>query len=147
MAPVDVRIAEAEAALATLNEAVGKSARSVLERDGAILRLIYTFEVIWKASQQLLAQHEGVAAASPNATIRAVRPLAGCQTTTRGPHWISGMTAILRCTCIAAISARRSKRTLRRMQPCWGAGSRPFGGMLRNNECCGRGCSPWGGWA
>jgi len=30
---------------------------------------------MWKASQQLLAQHEGVAAASPNATIRAVRRL------------------------------------------------------------------------
>ena len=75
MAEVGIRIAEAEVALATLNEAVGKSARSVLERDGAILRLIYTFEAMWKASQQLLAQREGITVASPNATIRAARRL------------------------------------------------------------------------
>jgi Nucleotidyltransferase substrate binding protein like len=70
-----MRIAEAEAALATLNEAVGKTGRSVLERDGAILRLIYTFEAMWKASQELLAKREGIAVASPNATIRAARRL------------------------------------------------------------------------
>jgi Nucleotidyltransferase substrate binding protein like len=75
VAEVGIRIPEAEAALATLNEAVGKSARSVLERDGAILRLIYTFEAMWKASQQLLAQREGITVASPNATIRAARRL------------------------------------------------------------------------
>src|SRR5437764_9671345 len=39
VAGVDVRIAEAEAALLTLDEAIGKSTRSLLERDGAILRL------------------------------------------------------------------------------------------------------------
>ena len=72
---VSIRIAEAEAALATLNEAIGKSARSLLERDGAILRLIYTFEAMWKASQQLLAQRDGIIVASPNATIRAARRL------------------------------------------------------------------------
>jgi len=75
VAEVGIRIAEAEVALATLNEAVGKSARSVLERDGAILRLIYTLEAMWKASQQLLAQREGITVASPNATIRAARRL------------------------------------------------------------------------
>ena len=73
MAGVDVRIAEAEAALVTLDEAIGKSTRSLLERDGAILRLIYTFEAVWKASQQFLAEHEGITVASPNATIRAAR--------------------------------------------------------------------------
>ena len=73
MAEIAVRIAEAEAALATLDEAIGKSTRSLLERDGTILRLIYTFEAIWKASQQLLSAREGITAASPNATIRAVR--------------------------------------------------------------------------
>ena len=73
MAGVDVRIAEAEAALVTLDEAIGKSTRSLLERDGAILRLIYTFEAVWKASQQLLAEREGITVASPNATIRAAR--------------------------------------------------------------------------
>ena len=73
MAELEVRLAEAEAALATFEEAIGKSAQSVLERDGAILRLIYTFEALWKASQQLLAEYEGISVASPNATIRAVR--------------------------------------------------------------------------
>jgi hypothetical protein len=73
VAGVDVRIAEAEAALVTLDEAIGKSTRSLLERDGAILRLIYTFEAVWKASQQLLAEREGITVASPNATIRAAR--------------------------------------------------------------------------
>jgi hypothetical protein len=71
VAGVDVRIAEAEAALVTLDEAIGKSTSSLLERDGAILRLIYTFEAVWKASQQLLAEHEGITAASPKSTIRA----------------------------------------------------------------------------
>src|SRR5437763_13137629 len=42
VAGVDARIAEA--ALVTLDEAIGKSTRSLLERDRAILRLIYTFE-------------------------------------------------------------------------------------------------------
>jgi Nucleotidyltransferase substrate binding protein like len=73
VAGVDDRIAEAEAALVTLDEAIGKSTSSLLERDGAILSLIYTFEAVWKASQQLLAEHEGITVASPNATIRAAR--------------------------------------------------------------------------
>ena len=73
MAEVDLRIAEAEAALATLDEAIGRSRRSLLERDGAILRLIYTFEAVWKTSQQLLAVGEGIAVASPNAVVRAAR--------------------------------------------------------------------------
>jgi len=75
VAEVNIRIAEAEAALAALNKATGKSSRSRLERDGAILRLIYTFEAMWKASQQLLAEREGITVASPNATIRAARRL------------------------------------------------------------------------
>jgi hypothetical protein len=73
VAGLETRLAEAEAALATLDEAVGRSRRSLLERDGAILRLIYTFEAIWKASQQLLAVREGIAVASPNAVVRAAR--------------------------------------------------------------------------
>ena len=73
MAELRLRIAEAEAALSTLEEAIGGSARSLLERDGMILRLIYTFEAVWKASQQFLAEREGIVVASPNATIRAWR--------------------------------------------------------------------------
>jgi Nucleotidyltransferase substrate binding protein like len=67
------RLDEAAAALATLEDAIGKSDRSLLERDGTILRLIYTFEAVWKAAQQILAVREGLTAASPNATIRAAR--------------------------------------------------------------------------
>ncbi len=43
MAGLETRLAEAEAALATLDEAVGREPRSLMERDSAILRLIYTF--------------------------------------------------------------------------------------------------------
>jgi uncharacterized protein YutE (UPF0331/DUF86 family) len=73
VAQVAERLAEAVAALDTLEEAIGKSSRSRLERDGTILRLIYTFEAVWKAAQHLLAALEGIAVASPNATIRAAR--------------------------------------------------------------------------
>ncbi len=73
MAEVTDRIGEAAAALATLTEALGKSGSSLLERDGVILRLIYTFQAVWKAAQQLLGAKEGIAVAPPNATIRAAR--------------------------------------------------------------------------
>lgn len=75
MAEVNLRIAEADAALATLDEAMARNQRSLLERDGMILRLIYTFEAVWKASQQLLAEREGITVASPNSAIRASRRL------------------------------------------------------------------------
>ena len=48
MAGLDTRLAEAEAALAALDEAIGKSARSLLQRDGAISRMIDSFEAVWK---------------------------------------------------------------------------------------------------
>jgi len=69
------RLAEAEAALATLDEAVGKEPRSLMERDSAILRMIYTFEAMWKACQQLLAEREDTEVASPNTSIRTARRL------------------------------------------------------------------------
>jgi uncharacterized protein YutE (UPF0331/DUF86 family) len=75
MAGLERRLNEAAAALATLDEVVDAAGRSLVERDGAILRLIYTFEAVWKACQQLLAEREGVEVASPNATIRAARRL------------------------------------------------------------------------
>ena len=68
-----MRLAEAEAALTTLDEAVARQPRSLMERDSAILRLIYTFEAVWKACQQLLTEREGIEVASPNTTIRAAR--------------------------------------------------------------------------
>lgn len=75
MAGLDRRLAEAEAALTTLEEAVRRNDWSLIERDGAILRLIYTFEAMWKATQQLLAEREGIEVGSPNGTIRAARRL------------------------------------------------------------------------
>jgi uncharacterized protein YutE (UPF0331/DUF86 family) len=71
MERLDRRIAEAAAALATLDELVGKAERSLAERDAAVLRLIYTFEAVWKACQKLLAAQENISAGSPNAAIRA----------------------------------------------------------------------------
>ena len=70
-----MRLAEAEAALSTLDEAIWTEPRSLMERDSAILRLIYTFEAVWKACQQLLADKEDVEVASPNTAIRAARRL------------------------------------------------------------------------
>ena len=75
MAGVTQRLAEAEAALATLDEAVANASRSLAERDAAILRLIYTFEAMWKSCQALLGEREDIEVASPNTTIRAARRL------------------------------------------------------------------------
>jgi uncharacterized protein YutE (UPF0331/DUF86 family) len=75
VARLETRLAEAEAALATLDEPVAREPRSLMERDSAILRLIYTFEAVWKACQQLLAEREDIEVASPNTTIRAARRL------------------------------------------------------------------------
>jgi len=75
VARLETRLAEAEAALVTLDEAVGKKPRSLIERDSAILRLIYTFEPTWEACQQLLAESEDTEVASANTTIRAARRL------------------------------------------------------------------------
>ena len=75
MERLDRRLAEAAAALATLDELAGKSERTLVERDSAVLRLIYSYEAVWKACQKVLAALENVSAASPNATIRAARAL------------------------------------------------------------------------
>src|ERR1700680_1259300 len=73
MARLDQRLTEAADALVSLEELAKKSELSLAERDGAILRLVYTFEAIWKASMALLEAAEGIAVASPHATIRAAR--------------------------------------------------------------------------
>jgi len=75
VARLDRRLAEAEAALATFDEAVATASQSMMERDSAILRMIYTFEALWKACQQLLADREDTEVASPNTAIRAARRL------------------------------------------------------------------------
>jgi len=75
VARIDIRLAEAAAALATLDEAVKNASRSLVDRDSAILRLIYTFEATWKACQALLGEREAIEVGSPNAAIRAARRL------------------------------------------------------------------------
>lgn len=75
MAGLERRLAEAEAALATLDEAAAVASNSLVERDSAILRLIYTFEAVWKACQHLLDEREQIEVASPSGTIRAARRL------------------------------------------------------------------------
>ena len=76
MERIDRLLAEAAAALATLDELAGKAERTLVERDSAVLRLVYSFEAVWKACQKMLAAMENVSAVSPNATIRAARALA-----------------------------------------------------------------------
>ena len=71
MARLELRLEEAEAALASLDEAVATAGHSEMARDSAILRLIYTYEAVWKACQQLLHELENIEVASPNTAIRA----------------------------------------------------------------------------
>ena len=73
MAGLTRRLTQAEAALATLEEAIGKTPLSLMERDGAVLRLIYTFEAVWKACQAALAEYEAIEVGSPTTAIRAAR--------------------------------------------------------------------------
>lgn len=73
MARLDELLSEAEAALATPTELTARDALSLAERDGAILRLVYTFEAIWKSAVLLLYQREGVDVGSPKGAIRACR--------------------------------------------------------------------------
>lgn len=75
MERLDRRLSEAAAALARLDELASKNKRSLVERDSAVLRLIFTYEAVWKACQQILAALENVSAGSPNAMIRAARNL------------------------------------------------------------------------
>ena len=67
------RLAEAEAALASLDELARRPTRSVVERDAAIMRFTYTFEAVWKTAQRYLQEHEGLDVGSPKQAIRASR--------------------------------------------------------------------------
>jgi nucleotidyltransferase substrate binding protein (TIGR01987 family) len=73
MARLEERLADAQSALATLDEVVSRDTLSTVERDGAILRLVYTFEAVWKAAALLLEEKEGIAVGSPKGAIRASR--------------------------------------------------------------------------
>lgn len=67
------RLAEAEAALTSLDELAHRVTRSIVERDAAIMRFTYTFEAVWKAAQRYLYEHEGLDIGSPKQAIRASR--------------------------------------------------------------------------
>ena len=73
MERLNERLAEAEAALATLDELVRCTRRSIVERDAAIMRFTYTFEVVLKTAQRYLYEHEGLDIGSPKQAIRASR--------------------------------------------------------------------------
>ena len=97
----------------------------MVERDGAILRLIYTFEAIWKACQQLLAEREGIEVASPNATIRAARRLSWLSDEDAQAAIRLGRDRNLASICIAAKSAPKSPDACF-PRPCSTAGWTPF---------------------
>ena len=58
-----------ENALSSLEEALTKPPANDLERDGAIQRFEYCFEMAWKLGQRVLAQH-GITSNSPKSVIR-----------------------------------------------------------------------------
>lgn len=64
------RLELAHKALATLDELVSLSNPTAIERDAAIQRFEYSFEVTWKTAQRYLHKIEGVDVASPKAVIR-----------------------------------------------------------------------------
>ncbi|MCS6894793.1 MAG: nucleotidyltransferase substrate binding protein [Bacteroidia bacterium] len=66
------RLSTADKALQTL-EAIPLPPRSDIERDAAIQRFEYTFEVVWKAAAVVLREVYGIKQASPKPIIRACR--------------------------------------------------------------------------
>ena len=127
MAGLARRLVEAEAALATLDEAVAKAPSSLMKWDGAIPRLIYTFEAVWKACREALAERGDIEVASPNTAIRAARRLGWLSDDDAEAAMKLAVTAIWRFICIAASLARRSGDALRVTPRCCAAGLRPCG--------------------
>ncbi len=72
MERLNERLAVAEKAHATLEEALRIKNPSKLERDGAIQRFEYTFEACWKTCQQYLHAVEGRECASPKSCLRGI---------------------------------------------------------------------------
>ena len=67
------RLDSAAKALSTLDELDSTSLPPVAGRDAAIMRIIYTFEAMWRALQRYLAVVEGVELATPKACMRGAR--------------------------------------------------------------------------
>jgi nucleotidyltransferase substrate binding protein (TIGR01987 family) len=72
---LEERIETAARAFATLDDVLAMDLPPTVRRDVAIIRLVYTFEAIWKAAQRLLADVEGVEVGTPNGVIRGCRDI------------------------------------------------------------------------
>ena len=70
---LEERIETAARAYATLDDVLAMDLPPTVRRDVAIIRLVYTFEAIWKAAQRLLADVEGIEVGTPNGVIRGCR--------------------------------------------------------------------------
>ena len=67
---VNMRLATAGRALASLQEALERPEADALIRDACIQRVKYTFDAGWKAAREYLSEKEGLAANSPKGTWR-----------------------------------------------------------------------------
>ena len=67
------RLTGAGRALATLEELCGLARPSMVERDAAIKRFEYSFDVVWKAARQYLLDVNGVEERTPKSVVRAAR--------------------------------------------------------------------------
>lgn len=70
---LEERLEIAAKAHATLSEVLAIDVPPTVRRDAAIIRLVYTFEAVWKAAQRFLADVEGVEVGTPNGVIRGCR--------------------------------------------------------------------------
>jgi uncharacterized protein YutE (UPF0331/DUF86 family) len=68
---LDRRLATAEAALATLDEAVALTSRTEVQQESAVLRLVYTFETAWQACQALVQNRGATRIGTAHLTIQA----------------------------------------------------------------------------
>ncbi len=73
MADLKKRLATARRALATLQELSGLPRPEVRDRDAAIKRFEYSFDIVWKTARHYLLNVEGVDQRSPKSVIRAAR--------------------------------------------------------------------------
>jgi hypothetical protein len=70
---LEERLEIAAKSYATLCDILTIDVPPTVRRDAAIIRLVYTFEAIWKAAQRFLADVEGVEVGTPNGVIRGCR--------------------------------------------------------------------------
>jgi len=86
MERLERRLSEAAAALAKLDELAGISKRSLVERDSAVLRLIFTYEAVWKTCQKLLAALENLIPHRQTRRFARHAVWDGCRTRMLGPQ-------------------------------------------------------------